>query len=511
MKQRLIENISLAPSNYQNIGQSLNESNSTLMVEGLNYKSLAIFRFEFTRPNKKNLNGRIYPYALWDKVIAENKTTLALADHPEESSGRPHDIWAVVRNPSYSEDRLTVTADCYILDNELGRSALAVLEAGGEVGLSSSGYGDFMADGITVSAETFELERYFDWVLSPSYQIFGKQEDKISEASKKIQDPLTEETTMTVKELSLREKREFELSMEKILAKTSSIEDPSDKLLKVKEALSFYDDVNCTFYKKEFEELLESTQKEVDSMFEKAKKADGIIVESLEAKLEIDFLEKEIKTKDSIIADLTKRIEEADAKLKTTSESLNESSEVVKSLTAELSKRVPFEDFCKLREFAEKATKLLAEKRTEISSLKFSNSLLKEESELNEKRLDALVNKSLLEKTKNMEYQKRIDEARIQKQVKIQESKERELVEHARPSVLEYYNDLVARGEDVEGLREGILTKKTLTEAQSFFLRHKKHPVFEPTKTFLKNDLSLPLEGRGYKVKSTVSLPKGFL
>ena len=89
MRQRLTENIIVKASAYHKIERPLTESEQTLLVEGTPYKALAIYRFEFTRPGQKNLNGRIYPYALWDKVLAAGLVTLALMDHPAEGAGNP--------------------------------------------------------------------------------------------------------------------------------------------------------------------------------------------------------------------------------------------------------------------------------------------------------------------------------------------------------------------------------------------------------------------------------------
>lgn len=62
-----------------------------------------------------------------------------------------------------------------------------MLQAGGDVGLSSSGFGDFEADGKTVDPDSFELERYFDWVLEPSYSVFGTLDDVKTGMGEKVQ------------------------------------------------------------------------------------------------------------------------------------------------------------------------------------------------------------------------------------------------------------------------------------------------------------------------------------
>ena len=146
-----------------------------------------------------------------------------------------------------------------------------------------------------------------------------------------------------------------------------------------------------------------------------------------------------------------------------------------------------------------------------IGKLQAENLSLKEELKLSERRLTALVDKQMKEEAAAKEYQKKVLEARQNTERKIQESKERELVENANPEVRSYYEDLVARGEDVAHMREAILRKKTLFEAQTYFLKNKHHKVFEEQK-FANTDLSVQIAGgRGTQVNTEINLPKGFI
>lgn len=511
MRQRLTENIIVKASAYHKIERPLTESEQTLLVEGTPYKALAIYRFEFTRPGQKNLNGRIYPYALWDKVLAAGLVTLALMDHPAEGAGNPKDVWAVVRNPQYSEDRSVITADAYIIDNENGRSALGVLEAGGDLGLSSSGYGDFLSDGITVDPDTFQLERYFDWVLQPSYEVYGHQQDKIGEAATAIANHKTENKEISMKTMTLREKRDYEISMKKIFAETSAIANPKERLAKAKEALSFYEGIDCDTLKKEFEELAANAEKECDAAIAKAQEADAALQRAENAELDAGTAKAENAAKDKIISSLEQELNAKKEEVDKKDASIKEYKELIKSFTEDASKKVSYDDYCKLREFAERAVHLLSEKRSEIGRLQAENLSLRDKLNLSERRLTALVNKQMKEEAAAKEHQKKVLEARQNTERKIQESKERELVENANPEVRSYYEDLVARGEDVAHMREAILHKKTLFEAQTFFLKNKHHKTFEEQK-FANTDLSVQIAGgRGTQVNTEINLPKGFI
>jgi len=105
-------------------------------------------------------------------LFSKNLVTVSLVNHPEDD-GDPARIWAVMKNAGYNKDRTFGMVDCYIINNDLGKTAIGVLAAGGDIGLSSSGLGDFEVDGVTVDSNSCELERWADWVLNPSYSVFG--------------------------------------------------------------------------------------------------------------------------------------------------------------------------------------------------------------------------------------------------------------------------------------------------------------------------------------------------
>lgn len=177
-KQHFVENILVSPGQYQK--QPLNESVSLHINEAgsdKTYKAKAVYTFPISRPDQKNLNNRIYTSKLWEKVIKEKQAEgcYGLMDHPDDD-GSTKNAWCVWRNLRFSEDRKLVLADAYLF-GFWGQQALEALEAGGSIGLSSSGWGDFKDDDITLNEDTFVLERMADWVLNPSYEVFGHQED----------------------------------------------------------------------------------------------------------------------------------------------------------------------------------------------------------------------------------------------------------------------------------------------------------------------------------------------
>ena len=176
--KRLVENFKLTPNDIRK--QSINESVLSKTIEatdGKAYKAKAVYTFPISRPDKENLNGRVYTSKLWEKVIKEKQAEgcFGLMDHPEDD-GSTKNAWCVWRDLRFSEDKKLVVADAYLF-GFWGQQVLEALEAGGSVGLSTSGFGEFKDDDKTLNEETYQLERVADFVLNPSYEVFGHQED----------------------------------------------------------------------------------------------------------------------------------------------------------------------------------------------------------------------------------------------------------------------------------------------------------------------------------------------
>ena len=179
--KRIVETYTVRPEEFhkQVINEGIN-SNSIRMIEGedgQSYKALAVYTFPISRPDEENLNGRIYTSKLWEKVIKEKQADgcFGLMDHPEDD-GSTKNCWCVWRNLRFSDDRKLILADAYLF-GFWGKQVLEALEAGGSIGLSTSGFGEFEDDNKTLNPKTYLLERVADHVLNPSYSVFGHQED----------------------------------------------------------------------------------------------------------------------------------------------------------------------------------------------------------------------------------------------------------------------------------------------------------------------------------------------
>lgn len=126
----------------------------------------------------ENLNGRIYSRELWEAVVRAKMAegSYCLAGHPpDDEEDDPRRMMGVWKNLRVVENY--VIADLYVLKCEEGRKFFGSLVAGGKNGISTVGYGEFLSDGKTINPKTFILERYGDWVNSPSQQVYATFEN----------------------------------------------------------------------------------------------------------------------------------------------------------------------------------------------------------------------------------------------------------------------------------------------------------------------------------------------
>lgn len=178
------------------------------LKEDSNGKQRRFFKFPVSKVNTKedpNLNGRVYNDQLWENVINKQQSVwkggCGLADHPEgEGSFKDQ---AIVWLDAMKEGKTVYGIGTFI--GEYGRMAEDIIDVGGRIGFSSSGFGEFLEDSVTVNPDTYEIERLADLVLDPSQQVYGSSDNEVSwkpkksaqhESVEKKQKPLNEETDM---------------------------------------------------------------------------------------------------------------------------------------------------------------------------------------------------------------------------------------------------------------------------------------------------------------------------
>lgn len=202
MKELLIENISL---------KSINTKNEEL-TEGVNSNSgdLIFYGVPIWKLDERNLNGRIYTTELAERIITENAITYSYCNHPEEEYSQDfNSVKAVTKNPRIIEGCLCV--DIHLVERPFGEKLKAIVEAGSEVGVSSVGYGTLDKDNV-IEEDSYELVRYLDFVLNPSYSVFitdennqVKEDDEIKEekADSELEDKVDEETSDSTEETTV--------------------------------------------------------------------------------------------------------------------------------------------------------------------------------------------------------------------------------------------------------------------------------------------------------------------
>lgn len=170
----------------------------------------SLWKFPVARINDidhPNGNGRVYGLPLWKNVVENQRHIwqggVGLADHPKDDD-----------DPGEFKTSAIIWYDMMIDEaNKLiwaigsfvgtyGRLAQEIIEKGGKVGFSTSGFGELEFDKKTVNPDTFQIERVADIVTNPSQSVYGNYlespHEKIDlnvEYSKQRKEPESETAT----------------------------------------------------------------------------------------------------------------------------------------------------------------------------------------------------------------------------------------------------------------------------------------------------------------------------
>ena len=218
--ERLRENYSFAPSFYTRLNENQSQRYHSRLTESLNNyeikdviklaealggkltekkdieifekilkhikdksdKQFKIWKLPIGRYGNMNGNKRIYPLKLWQNVRDKQQNTwkgvCGLCDHPvaDNDPGEFKNqavIWHDIDVPE--EGGLTFGYGSFV--GPFGHLAQEILEHGGRVGTSSSGFGDVDPITKTVDPNTYIIERLADLVLNPSQGTFGTSDN----------------------------------------------------------------------------------------------------------------------------------------------------------------------------------------------------------------------------------------------------------------------------------------------------------------------------------------------
>lgn len=327
MKTRFVESYSghVKPVKLEKVPQKLTESISKAkgtfsLQEGI--EGVEVWKFPISRINtidKPNLNGRVYGRELWNNVC-DNQTSAwqglcGLCDHPEGqnpgSFGSQGICWLGMEVP---EDEDIVYGYGSFLDNEVGRTAKSIVNVGGRIGFSTSGFGELMPDGITVNPETYEIERLADLVLNPSQGVYGTKDNIYNPTNKvagtkefskqeiikesatvqsqilkdkenkeketkmtvdavkpNVEDTATEKMTesvekKTVNRLTKVEEKAWRQYVEGFVNNASKIENPQERLNEMEEIISLFEEGNAPDLKEKVMAKLEEEKKNLTAL-----------------------------------------------------------------------------------------------------------------------------------------------------------------------------------------------------------------------------------------------------
>lgn len=126
---------------------------------------------------KLNLNGRVYPLELANKIIESNLVTAVCDGHDPDYHREYKNYIAVAKEPWL--DGSVFGCNVYIIDAEYQDTISKLESLGLPIGVSSVGYGETDQDGV-INYLTYELIRYLDFVTFPASQVFAKPIEKES-------------------------------------------------------------------------------------------------------------------------------------------------------------------------------------------------------------------------------------------------------------------------------------------------------------------------------------------
>lgn len=123
-------------------------------------------------------NKRIYTDKLWENVINNQKHLWkgipGLCDHPKEADDPGELKYACIvwldLSIDYTNKLIWGTG---VFVGPLGRLLQEIIEVGGRVGFSSSGFGEKIKGTDIVNPDTYEIERVADVVINPSQSVYG--------------------------------------------------------------------------------------------------------------------------------------------------------------------------------------------------------------------------------------------------------------------------------------------------------------------------------------------------
>lgn len=476
-KQRLVENFILNPDNYQK--KPLQEGQEEIIQieeksgKKENYKAKAVYTFSISKPDVKNLNERVYSSKLWEKQIKKmkNESTYGLMNHPD-GDGSTKDIWCVWRNLRFNEEKDVVIADAYLV-GRWGADVLEMLEAGGKVGLSTSGFGEFQEDNHTIDPDTYELERIADFVFNPSFQVYGENSDRVDttdkkESVEKVDSPLIEEVQDKEKDMQENKKmtsieeKAFRLNLLSSFKEAKGTEGLDERISAYKELLTYFEGDVASDVKADIEKALsEDLAKKEDF----AKKGETF-----------DKVNDEKKSLEENVVSLTEKVTLLESEKKELEEKYQMATELLDSMKVYSSKQKEMLDITRAEKNGMISASEYKEALVYVEGVEEERDALRKENLELKKQVRSLKEKGVKkeEEPEDKEDPENPEDPEDKKDKEDDKKDDKEKAdENVNRDVLRYYESLEYSQPKAVMLKKEILSCKTLMEAQKKYMNLK--------------------------------------
>jgi hypothetical protein len=516
--QKLVENFKVSSSEITSLVK-INESLSQIEKDGKTFRCIAAYTFPLSRPDLKNLNGRIYTTSLWNNILSKRLGfgRYGLCDHPSENSDQPDGsvkdafcVWHNLRLGMNEKGEKLFFGDCYLFGT-WGQHCKDAIDAGGEIGLSTVGYGEFLPDGITIDPESYELDRPADWVLNPSYEVYGRAGDEIlsSESTNKAingtvvesSEPTSEKENEMKDKIQALEEKSFRLQMTSQMTEADKESSPAIRLSRYNELMEFFADGLAEDLRTSLKGKIESTNKQILDLAEKGASVDLLT----DSNKELSGKLKEFESNQTLLENRTQElnyVKENYEKTLVLCDSLKSYSETLKEMydlkCSELETRISASEYKELQAYSESLEAELAELKHKHSLAVIEASKKEDDDDKDDKEDEPFGGKKAPpfkkgnkaggdgdgkddkddnpdgkpdkdEKKKKESDDDGEDEDDKDDDDEKDEKKKKE--SSVVPAILNYYVDLVSINPKVKDIKEDILSCRTLLEAQTTYMR----------------------------------------
>ena len=493
-------------------------------AEGNEYRVQEGYEVPIWVLDSENMNGRTYTQKLGERIIQEAKKTFAMKDHPKDE-GSVDKIVAVVENPhiveanhsnNTSKDTL-LCVNAFFVDDDFERKVEKILDRGMGLGVSSVGYGEVLKNG-KIDEDSYELERYFDFVVDPSYQVyltkdFNRQinedisktdtntvsdDEVIEEETKDPVAPVIAESEEKEKEIMAAEKskklsieeKNLRIGVKSLFEKAEKIESLDEKREAYEEVLEYCDGVD---FAQEFIEQANGAIAEIDAQikelaskgkdYDKLSESNSAVVEERDSLLEkVSTMEKQHRTD---LNSLTERFDIACGLLDDMKDREEQLKEMYEISVAEKNGMVTATEYKELHYYLEKKDEEVEELRSKMRELRRR---LGEKGKKKKKYEDDDEMPDVEDEEAEADDDDEDDEEDQEEKSNYKKKKKKEAVRQVEddndndddysfnrlnPDVVDYYEDLAYQNPKMESIKDKILSCRTIFEAQRTYLKLK--------------------------------------